>query len=437
MASAASRRPFLLIVKIVVVLMVFALGAGAGLWYSQNYLPAVTTPEKTDKYQAFVYEVYDLIKDKYWDKIDDEKLSSLYELAIVKLTGNPKTLKKQDKEGVWQAIDDAIRNLSDDKKKVFVTSLSDIVLANLNPAGRSRLYTEKMQQDLSQVVQNIDPQKDLYQDLGVGRDASKEQIDQQFRNKQQELESKAQTSPEAREELEKIRAAYEVLSNDSQKLNYDARGALPTSTGQVISNSVAYIKLDRFSPTTFDEFQNTARELDKGDTDSLILDMRGNIGGAIDLLPYFLGPFIGQDQYAYELFQQGEKEPVKTKVGWLNSLVRYKKVVVLVDRNSQSTAELMAATLKKYNVGVLVGEKTKGWGTIEQVMELKNQLDDTEKYSVFLVHHITLREDGQPIEGNGVDPHIDVNNPNWKQELLSYYNYQPLVTAISLLLERP
>jgi C-terminal processing protease CtpA/Prc len=116
--------------------------------------------------------------------------------------------------------------------------------------------------------------------------------------------------------------------------------------------------------------------------------------------------------------------------GWLNSLVRYKKVVILINGGSQSTAEVMAATLKKYNVGVLVGTHTKGWGTVEKVFPLDNQIAGDEKFSLFLVHHITLRDDGQPIEGRGVDPMIDITSKDWQKELLQRFGDQNLVTAV-------
>ena len=98
-------------------------------------------------------------------------------------------------------------------------------------------------------------------------------------------------------------------------------------------------------------------------------------------------------------------------------LIRYKRMVVLINNQTQSTAELMAAVIKKYNVGVVVGTPSKGWGTIEKVFPLTKQIDppsgeagQSEKYSIFLVHSLTLREDGQPIEGNGVLPTINIKD---------------------------
>ncbi|MDP3726866.1 MAG: S41 family peptidase, partial [bacterium] len=91
---------------------------------------------------------------------------------------------------------------------------------------------------------------------------------------------------------------------------------------------------------------------------------------------------------------------------------------------------IIASVLKKYNAGVLVGTKTKGWGTIERVFDLKTQLDVTEKYSLFLVHTITLREDGQPIEGRGVEPLIDITQKDWDKKLLKYFHRSDLVEAV-------
>lgn len=148
----------------------------------------------------------------------------------------------------------------------------------------------------------------------------------------------------------------------------------------------------------------------------------------------FQALLIGQDQYAYQFFQQGEKTDFKTRSGWLPSLVRYKKVVILVNENTQSSAEVMAAVLKKYNVGVVVGTRTRGWGTIEKVFPLENQLNEGEKYSLFLVHSLTLRDDGQPIEGRGIDPLIDITDSNWESQLYSYFHYSELTKAIKEIL---
>jgi len=90
----------------------------------------------------------------------------------------------------------------------------------------------------------------------------------------------------------------------------------------------------------------------------------------------------------------------------------------------------MAASLKKYHTGVVVGMPTKGWGTVERVFPLQTQIDPAEKYSVFLVHSITLRDDNLPIEGRGVEPDININAANWQNQLFSYFRNPELTLAV-------
>jgi len=153
-------------------------------------------------------------------------------------------------------------------------------------------------------------------------------------------------------------------------------------------------------------------------------------------LPYFLGPFIGPNSYGYEFFHQGEYTPYKTTTGWLPSLVKFNKVVILIDGESQSSAEVMAAAFKKYNVGVVVGTHTKGWGTIEQLMPIKTIIDPKETYSILMVHSLTIRDDGQPIESRGVDPTINIGDKDWTKQLLNRINYPTLVDVVRSLINK-
>jgi len=381
--------------------------------------------EEKNLYLSFVAEAYTTIQDNYWNKITDEQLSNLFELAIEKVSASEMDFQLSEKNlaGVEKLVNMNILVMSNlDGPPKFVASVVDVVLANLEPFGRSRLFTEKQEQNLRNTVENVNPDKDLYATLNITKDATEGEIEEAYENK-------IETATE--EEKEEIEHAREVLTDEVKKQRYDTTGAEPTTLARLVSPQVAYMKIDRFSPATFDEFQKDAQRLDQGDQlDSLVIDLRNNIGGAIDLLPYFLGPFIGPDQYAYEFFHKGEKTPFKTKVGWLDSLVRYKKVVVLINENTQSSAEVMAATLKKYNVGVVVGTTTRGHGTIERIIPMETQISDTEKFSIFLTENLTLRDDGQPIEDKGVQPTIDINSDDWKAQLNSYFNHEPLIEAV-------
>ncbi len=385
-----------------------------------------------DKYTAFFFEIYDLIKNKHWNNLSDEQLGNVAKLAIEKLTEEAIPAAPATRDALGTLLKETMRDMTEEEKKEFTVQLSDIILANLEPFGRSRLYNSKKQKELADTVKNINPNVNHYDSLEVEKEASIEAVALAYQNKVAELNQKEQT-PEVKQEKVVLEKAFEVLGDSGNKNVYDELGVDPTIENRLISPRIFYIHITKFSPTTVEELQRVMDKVDQGnELDTLIIDLRGNIGGAIDGLPYFLGPFIGPNQYAYQFFSRGEKEDFTTKTGWMTSLIRYKKVVILIDGEAQSSAEVFASVLKKYNVGVVVGEPTKGWGSVESVFKLNNQLDpENETYSVLLVHSLTLREDGVPIEGKGVDPMVNITSVNWRDELYRYFNYQELVNAVS------
>lgn len=417
--------------SIILILFLFASGIGLGYILKPSTKPDNTTTKIQDKYIAFSSEVYDVIGQNYWEKTDDATLNQIYLAGAEKLTGQIYNQELKTRDDLLSFLTTVLKQYdSDDKKMEFTATLSDLVLSNLKPFGRSRLYTKKMQDDLSNTVANVDSTTDQYQVLGIDKDATLEQVDQAYQDQVKDLDPVKDT-----DKIAQLNTAKNTLSDQFNKNLYDQQGIQP-STNYQITGDTLYLKINKFTLTTFEEMVNNLDKIYQHQKlTNLILDLRDNIGGNIDAMPYFLGPFIGPDQYAYQFFHQGDKTDFKTKIGWLESLVPYKKVVILINENSQSTAELMAATLKKYNVGVVVGTPTKGWGTVEKVFPLENQIDDSQEHSVFLVHSLTLRDDGQPIEGNSVLPTIDITSKDWQQELLKYYSDQDLVHQVSKLIQ--
>lgn len=395
----------------------------------QEYIFFVT--QKKDPYSEFIGEIYDIISQNYWEEIKDAELSNLF-LTSSRQLAPSKVLASQNKEGVKRLVAEITKDMEPKKKKEFTIKLSDLTLASLKPNKRSRLYAQVNKQALKNLVQNVDPKTDLYKNLGVSKQAPQEEVAKAYEQKVSEIKKEETKAPEeAKKKLEETNRAYEALGTAQKRELYDKYKIEPTVSNKFIKPGILYIPIRRISPQTFQEFINEINSISSQDRgEALILDLRGNIGGSIDLLPSFLGPFIGKNQYAFEFYKRGKPIPIKTVTDWLPSLVPYKNMVVLVDQNTQSSAEIIASVLKKYNVGVLVGRKTKGWGTIERVFDLKTEIDQKEKYSLFLVHTITLREDGQPIEGRGVDPAINIDQKDWEKELFKYFNRTDIIGVV-------
>ena len=410
--------------------MIFLLGAGIGysLFVHSKSVQVFKTEEKNTS-KAFLGESYDKIKNNFWDNISDAQLIELFKLAAEKNGSRPLPFKIESREKLISEILSVQNDMSDEQKKKFIPATLGTVLASLNPAGRSGLYTTKQEEQLKNTVENVNPEKDLYKDLGVSKGVSSDEVEKAYQTLSEELKKEA--SPQAQEKLKAITYAKDVLTEEDKKARYDQKGVEPTIFSKIAVPSILYVQFKKFSPTSYDEFQKVFESYkDDLSLTGLIFDLRGNIGGAIDATPIFLGHFIGKNAYAFDFYRKGEYLPFKTPTDKLPSVTRFKQVVILVDGNTQSSAELMAVSFKKYHVGVVLGVPTKGWGTVERVFPLENQIDSSEKYSIFLVHSITLRDDNQPIEGRGVDPDINIKNPDWAQQLFSYFRNNQLIDAV-------
>lgn len=386
--------------------------------------------EKKDIYAEFVGEVYGIIKENYWEETNDESLSAMFVLGAQQL-GHTQVAKTKDQKGIKEIVKEITKNIEPDKKKEFTVKLADSVLRSLRPGGRSRLYSQVNEEALKNLVTNADPTTDHYKTLGVSKEAPQEEVKKAYEQKVEEVKKEEQKSPEeAKKKLAEANRAYEAVKTPQRRELYDKYKIEPTVTNKFIKPGILYLPIKKISPQTYQEFVNEVNNIKPEEQgDALILDLRGNIGGSIDLLQQFLGPFIGKNQYAFEFYRRGQATPYKTVTDWLPALLPYKNVVVLVDDKTQSSAEIIASVLKKYNVGVLIGTKTRGWGTIEKVFKLQTQIDPKETYSLFLVHTLTLREDGQPIEGRGVDPVVDITKEGWDKELFKYVRRNDVVEA--------
>lgn len=393
------------------------------------------TPEESDKYVRFDMEVYDKISKIYWMKATDAELSSLFQLSIEKASGVPGTLLTKDRSGTAKMLAGAFSlATTTEAKKQLAINTAIVVLYNISPIGRNQILSQKQETAFRQEVSNINPQSDLYGVLGLASGADIKEVESAYKKKEAEL--KKSNSGEAKAELAKVTYSHSVLANPDNKVFYDQAKIEPTLANRKL-NRTLYLDMSKMSPTTLIEF---ARTIDNASTtkdlDSMIIDFRGNIGGSLDFLPNFFGLFAGKDQYVFDFFQRGEYLPQRSVQPKFAELDRYKEIAILTDGMTQSTAELTAATFKRFHMAYVVGVKTRGWGTIENTYPMDTEIDPSEKYSLLLVNSITLREDNQPIEGRGVEPNVDITKPNWKSELSKYFKSDSLIKAIGQVMSK-
>lgn len=429
------------IVVTIVIVIIAVIGGAYYYFYGQNSTATVTyktTEEKNDVYVRFAMEAYDKIVQNYWAKTQDAGLAEHFQLSLQKALGNSvlPPLSTRDRAGTAQMLTDSFKvaTSSPAKKKLAVDTLI-VALYNLPPIGRGQLFSAKQEIALRQNVSNINPTNDLYQNLGLAKGATSADVDKAYIEKSKALETA--TSSLALAELKKITYAKQVLTNPLSKDLYDTAKIEPTVTNQVIGKTL-YIGMSKIAPTTFIEFGRIILSATTtSGLNSMIIDLRGNLGGALDFSAQFLGLFIGQNQYAFDLFQQGNYNVQRTTSLQFPELARFKEIAILTDNMTQSTAEVTTAAMRRFNLARVVGGTTRGWGTVENTFPLETIIDPTEKYSMFLVHSLTLREDNQPIEGRGVDPDVSIKDPSWRNQLSNYFRSPDLISAIKKVAIKP
>lgn len=421
--------------KILSILILAGLLAGGGYYFYFEKIGTTTsvsnykTPEEADPFVRFGMEAFDSIQKNYWDETKNYNLPTIFKLSLEKASGAPQNLASTTREATAQMFALAFQSAtsSEMKKNILINTLI-VATYNLQPAGRNGILSVAQEKELRQNVSNINPTKNLYQDLGLEKGATVNDVQLAYKKKETEL--KASTSPQAKEVLEKALYASKVLTNPDTKKLYDDNQVEPTVWTKKMDKTL-YLYIDKISPTTFIEF---ARAIDNASTtknlDSLILDVRGNVGGSLDFVQNFLGLFLGQNQHAFDLFSQGKYEAQRTVQAKFPELSRFGEVGIITDNMTQSTAEVISATFKRLRLGKTIGTNTRGWGTVENTYPIETEIDPNMKYSLLLVNSITLREDNQPIEGRGVDPDISTTDSDWKNKIKTQFRSTSLIKAL-------
>lgn len=168
----------------------------------------------------------------------------------------------------------------------------------------------------------------------------------------------------------------------------------------VLDNHIAYIQIVSFmGGTTPNEFME-ALENTKN-TDSIIIDLRGNTGGLLDNAVFIANMFIDNGEIVEIIYRNGYKKSINA-----NNTPKLldKPVVVLVNGASASASEILSGALKDYKKAKLVGKKTFGKGLVQKVVPLPNQTG----LNVTIAKYLTPK--GTDINKLGIKPDIEVGN---------------------------
>lgn len=136
----------------------------------------------------------------------------------------------------------------------------------------------------------------------------------------------------------------------------------------MINDHIGYIKLDRFARNTFREFKSALKELTNQGMTDLVLDLRGNGGGFVDIATSIVDEFLEDDTLI--VFTKNNKGKIEEYFATKKGAFKNGELYVLVDENSASASEIVAGALQDNDKGTILGRRTYGKGLVQIEMDL-------------------------------------------------------------------
>jgi carboxyl-terminal processing protease len=165
-------------------------------------------------------------------------------------------------------------------------------------------------------------------------------------------------------------------------------------------NNVGYINITEFGSDTADKVQQAASELKSQGAQRILLDLRNDPGGYLDAAVSVASQFMPAGKVVVEERHNGKTQQKQETQGG-GQLVGL-PVVVLINGGSASASEILAGALKDNGVAKLVGEKSFGKGSVQEVVKLGGGSE----LKVTVAHWFT--PSGKGIDKEGIHPDIEV-----------------------------
>jgi carboxyl-terminal processing protease len=171
------------------------------------------------------------------------------------------------------------------------------------------------------------------------------------------------------------------------------------------SGRVGYIRFPIFTTKSPQLMQRAIQALEQQHVRGYILDLRGNPGGVFEASIDIASMWLGQRQLISRIEQRGQQERYTAK----GQALTLKPLIILVDGQSASASEVLAAALQENNRAKLIGSQTFGKGVVQTLANLQ----DGSGVVVTIAQYYTPK--GNNIHKVGITPDVVVNVPAAEQ----------------------
>ncbi|KYD19289.1 S41 family peptidase [Saccharococcus caldoxylosilyticus] len=380
------------------ILMVLSMLVGAGGTYAGMQLaqpdaksdvslviPNKETASASDEEMKKVQQAYELIKSRYVEKVDDDKLIEGAIQGMISTLNDPYSvyMDEETSQQFTQSLDSSFEGIGAEVSMIDgkVTIVAPIKNSPAEKAGLKpndqilKVNGESLEGlDLYEAVLKIRGKKGTTVQLDILRPGVKEVI--------------------------KVKVVRDEIPIETV---YDS---VETYNGK----KVGYLEVTSFSENTAQDFKKKLAKLEAEHIDGLIIDVRGNPGGYLQSVEEILKQFIPKDKPYVQIEERdGDKQR------FYSDLTKKKPypIAVLIDKGSASASEILAGAMKEAGGYKLVGETSFGKGTVQQAIPMGDGSN------IKLTLYKWLTPDGHWIHKKGIKPDVEVKQPD-------YFHVSPL-----------
>lgn len=193
-------------------------------------------------------------------------------------------------------------------------------------------------------------------------------------------------------------------------------------------DTIGYIRLIRFARTSVDEFRKALNSLQKQGMKSLILDLRGNTGGFLDIAYNLANEFLDRNQLI--VYQEGRRTPRqnyrsngrgKFRAERKDDKITGNRLVVLIDEGSASASEIVSGAVQDWDRGILIGRRSFGKGLVQRMF----QLSDGGQIRLTTARYYTP-------SGRCIQRPYDAGSDAYRDDISDRYKHGELVNADSI-----
>lgn len=328
--------------------------------------------------------------------------------------GKPKNVDFSTFWDAWNQVTEKFVGQVDTQKMVYgaikgmVESLGDPYSSFLEPGAENQLL-----EDLSGEIQGIGAELTLKDGKLVvvapldGSPAKKAGI--QAQDEILKIDGEDTTSMTLDQAISKIRGkagtdvTLQVLhagSNSPQDIKIKREVVTIKSVKYEMKGDIGYIQITQFGNDTSSLAKAAAQDIAKQKPKAIILDLRDNPGGYLDASVDVASLFMDRGVVVKEQYKDGRIEELKTT---LEGILSKYKVIVLVNEGSASASEIVAGALKDSRGAIIIGKKTFGKGSVQ---ELEN-LSGGSSLKITIAKWLT--PSGKTIDKEGISPDIEID----------------------------